>query len=135
MNGITMDGRLYRVRLIYPSLEETASLEDGVNAGKMLSGRRERDLDGTYYGHTLSVERDPRFPIDYDDFFDDITAPVPSHSITMPHGQGTITYDAMVYNVSRIYQGTIAGQKIWKGITVSFEPIRPQRRPREDSNA
>ena len=66
MAGITMDGKTYRVRVVYPSVEESARLVEGPNAGDMLSGRRERDLVGTYYDHTLSVEPAPRYPQDYD---------------------------------------------------------------------
>lgn len=129
MAGITMDGKTYRVRVIFPSVEETARLEDGLNAGEMLSGRRERDLVGTYYDHTLSVEPDPRYPQDYDQFFDDISAPVPSHIITMPHGQGTVTYAAMVYSARHVANGVIAGVRRWKGLQVSFQGIRPSRTP------
>ena len=129
MAGITMDGKTYRVRVIFPSVEETARLEDGLNAGEMLSGRRERDLVGTYYDHTLSVEPDPRYPQDYDQFFDDISAPVPSHTITMPHGQGTVTYEAMVYSARHVANGVIAGVRRWRGLQVTFQGIRPARTP------
>ena len=129
MAGIQMDGRTYRVRVIFPSVKEGAKLVEGVNAGDMLSGRRERDLVGTYYSHTLSVEPDPRYPQDYDQFFDAISAPVPSHSITMPHGQGTVTYAAMVSSVEHTAKGTMAGIRRWGGMTVSFESIGPVRLP------
>lgn len=133
MAGIIMDGKTYRVRIIYPSVEENARLVEGPNAGDMLSGRRERDLVGTYYDHTLSVEPDPSHPQDYDQFYQDITAPVPSHSITMPHGQGTVTYDAMVSSARHVANGVIAGVRRWKGLQVSFEGIRPARLPGEDT--
>lgn len=133
MAGITMDGKAYRVRIVYPSVEETATLKDGLNAGDMLSGRRERDLVGTYYDHALAVEPDPRYPQDYDQFFEDITAPVPSHLITMPHGQGTVTYEAMVYSASHVANGVIAGVRRWKGLKVSFQGIRPARLPEEET--
>lgn len=129
MAGITMDGKTYRVRIVYPSVEETATLKDGPNAGEMLSGRRERDLVGTYYDHSLAVEPDPRYPQDYDQFFEDITAPVPSHLITMPHGQGAVTYEAMVYSARHVANGVIAGIRRWKGLQVSFQGIRPARVP------
>lgn len=131
MAGIQMDGKTYRVRVIFPSVEETARLVEGPNAGDMLSGRRERDLVGTYYDHTLSVEPDPRYPQDYDQFFDDISAPVPSHSIAMPHGQSTVTYEAMVSSVSHTCNGVLAGVRRWKGLQVTFEGIRPARLPGE----
>lgn len=131
MAGITMDGRTYRVLVIFPSVGETADLVEGPNAGEMLSGRRERDLVGTYYSHTLSVQPDPRYPQDYDQFFDDITAPVPSHTITMPHGQSTVTYDAMVSSARHVANGVLAGVRRWRGLEVSFQGIRPARRPEE----
>lgn len=131
MAGITMDGRTYRVLVIFPSVEESADLVEGPNAGDMLSGRRERDLVGTYYSHTLSVQPDPRYPQDYDQFFDAITAPVPSHTITMPHGQSTVTYDAMVSSARHVASGVLAGVRRWRGLEVSFQGIRPARRPGE----
>ncbi len=133
MAGITMDGRTYRVLVIFPSVEESADLVEGPNAGKMLSGRRERDLEGTYYSHKLSVQPDPRYPQDYDQFFDDITAPVPSHTITMPHGQGTVTYDAMVSSARHVANGVLAGVRRWRGLEVSFQGIRPARRPGKET--
>lgn len=131
MAGIQMDGKTYRVRIVYPSVEETARLEEGVNAGTMLSGRDERDLMGTYYDHELSVEPDPRYPQDYDRFFDDLTAPVPSHVITMPHGQSSVTYEAKVSSARHTAAGVLAGVRRWKGLQVSFQGIRPARLPEE----
>lgn len=131
MAGIQMDGKIYHVRIIARSVEETARLEEGINAGKMLSGREERDLDGTYYDHTLSVEPDPRYYQDYDQFFDDVSAPVPSHVITMPHNQSTVTYEAKVSSVSRVDNGVLAGVRRWRGLQVSFQGIRPARLPGE----
>lgn len=129
MAGIQMDGKTYRVRIVYPSVEEEARLEEGPNAGDMLSGRHERDLFGTYYEHSLSVEPDPRYPLDYDQFFEDISAPVPSHIITMPHGQGTVTYEAMVSAARHGAHGVIAGVRRWKGLSITFSSIKPVRLP------
>lgn len=129
MAGIQMDGKTYRVRVVRDSMEESAQLSEGPNAGEMISGLRERDLVGTYYGHSMAVEPDPRYPQDYDQLFEDLAAPVPSHSVTMPHGQGTVTYQAMVSSVSRRPSGVLAGVRRWKGLTVAFESIRPVRVP------
>lgn len=131
MTGILMDEKRYRVRGKYDTLTESAELVEGINEGKMLSGRHERDLEGTFYSHSLDVDPDPRFPEDYDQLFDDLSAPVPSHIITMPHGQGTITYEAEVSMVQRRSRGVLAGVRRWSGITVSFSSIRPVRTPGE----
>ena len=44
---IVMDGKAYRVRVVYPSLSREFELLEGPNASTMLSGRNERDLLGT----------------------------------------------------------------------------------------
>lgn len=125
MSGIQMDGRVYRVRARFESLEESAWLDEGINAGDMLSGDHERDLMGTYLSHALDVEPDPRYPADYDAFYSAIITPVPSHAIVMPHGQGTITYDAMVSEAGHSSRGVLAGVRRWSGLRVAFSSIRP----------
>lgn len=134
MAGIMMDGRTYKVRVRYDEpVEEVATLVEGENAGDMLSYRHERDLAGTFFGHTMSVEPDPRYPEEYDAFFDALSAPVDAHTVTMPHGQGTVTYEAMVSSVRRVSRGIVGGVRRWSGMSVSFSSIRPVRLPEETS--
>lgn len=132
MTNIQMDGKIYRVRVVYNSLEESAALEEGINEGSMLSGRHERDLVGTFYGHSMDVERDPSHPQDYDALFDAMAAPVSSHTVVMPHGQGSVTYEAEVSAVRRKSAGVIGGVRRWMGMTVSFKSIRPVLVPEEE---
>ena len=129
MIGIQMDGRVYRVLARFDSLDENAVLREGRNAGDMLSGDHERDLDGTYLSHALDIDPDPRYPGDYDAFYDAIISPVPSHSIVMPHGQGTVTYDAMVSEAGHRSRGALGGVRRWSGLRVEFSSIRPVIRP------
>lgn len=131
LQKIHMDGVDYRVGIVYGSMEEAAELVDGPNAGVMLSGFEDRDLTGTYYGHSMSVEPDPRYPQDYDALYDALAAPVNSHSVTMPHGQSTVTYDAKVSSVRRRSGSVMGGVRRWHGIEVSFRSIRPVRAPGE----
>lgn len=126
---LSMDGTTYRVRIVYDTLVRSFELLEGVNAGEMLSGRHERDLLGTGYTYQMQVEPDPRYPTDYDAFFEAISAPVDSHTIIMPYGQSTITYEAMVESGQDTYQGTVAGQTKWRGLTVQYRYIEPQRVP------
>lgn len=128
---ITMDGVTYQVRAKYNSLEQHFRLADGPNAGTMMSGLRERDLLGTYYDYALSVEPDPGKPEDYNAFFQAVSAPVPFHTITLPDGDGSLTFKAMVYSGSHRYQGRIAGQAKWSGLNLYFESLMPERTPEE----
>jgi len=126
---IVMDGTTYNLRVQYETIGRSFRLEDGENAGKMISGLYERDLVGTYYDYSMSVEPEPGSEADYDAFYEAISAPVSSHSITMPYGQGTMTFDAMVYEGTDLYRGMVAGQRKWAGLQVTFSAKGPQRTP------
>ena len=126
---IVMDGVTYRLRVRYETMGRSFRIEDGDNAGKMLSGLYKRDLQGTYYDYVMEVEPDPAAPQDYDSFFDAISAPVPNHSITLPYGQTTITYDAMVTEGEDLYRGNLARRNRWGGLQVQFTAQKPQKEP------
>ena len=126
---IVMDGVTYRLRVRYETMGRRFRIEDGDNAGNMLSGLYKRDLLGTCYDYAMEVEPDPAAPQDYDSFFEAISAPVPNHSITLPYGQTTITYDAMVTEGSDLYRGRLAGRERWGGLQVRFTAQKPQKEP------
>ena len=127
MDGVKLDGTLYHVRKKYNTLEQSFSLIEGPNAGTMLSGDKTRDLLGTEYSYQFAVERDPAYPADYDAFFLAISAPVDSHEVEMPHGQGTLTFQAMVRSGRHVQGPTIGGRRYWTGLVVEYEPVGPQR--------
>ena len=129
--SLVMDGVTYRLQVPYDTIRRSSRIADGQNAGDMLSGLYRRDLIGTYYDYELQVEMDPRYPQDYNAFFEAITAPVESHTITMPYGAGTITYQAMVTAANDTYRGTLNRVNRWAGLTVSFTAQEPQRTPDE----
>lgn len=129
MMTIVMDGVTYRLRVRYETLGRNFHLDDGENSDYMLSGLYKRDLLGTYYDYAMEVEPDPQYPRDYDSFFEAITAPVDSHSLTLPYGQSTITFDAMVTSGSDLYRGQVAGFNRWGGLQVQFTAQKPQREP------
>ena len=127
MDGILMDGVKYRVRIVYDSLKRSFNLISGPNAGNMLTGRRERDLLGTGYSYQLKVEPDPRYPADYDAFYQAISAPVDSHTVVLPYGQGTLQFEAAVESGEDVYHGHSGGINRWRELTVTYEFIEPQR--------
>ena len=126
---ILMDGVTYRVRVVYNTLVRAFELIEGPNAGEMLSGRHERDLIGTKYTYEMGVEPDPRYQSDYDAFFEALSNAVVSHTITVPNGQGTLTFAAMIESGSDTYRGKLGGQRRWGGLTVTFKAISVQKEP------
>jgi hypothetical protein len=127
--SVVMDGITYQVRVKIDSLGRSFRIPDGENAGDLLSGRYSRDIIGTYYDYTMEVEPDPRHPQDYDSFFEAISAPVDSHSITVPYGQSTLTYDAMVTEGEDRAGAKFGGVQRWHGLSINFTAIKPKRLP------
>lgn len=124
-----MDGVTYRVRTVYLSRRRAFTLIEGDNAGDSLADRRIRDLRGTGYSCSMQVEPDPAYPEDYDAFYMAISAPVDFHTVTMPFGQSTLTYEAAVESGTDTDKGILAGKRRYTGLTVNFRYMEPQRRP------
>ena len=129
MFGAILDGVTYNLRVTYETLRRSFRIADGDNAGNMLSGYYQRDVIGTYYDYEMTVEADPNDPATYDNFYEAITAPVDSHEITLPYGQGTITFHAMVTEGEDYYRGTVGRKKRWGSLRVLFTAIEVKREP------
>lgn len=127
MENITMDGVRYRVRIVFGSLGRSFAIVEGPNGGTAITARKIRDIIGTEYTYEMQVEPDPRYPEDYDAFYDAISAPVESHWIEMPQGAGTARFEAAVLSGSDTYNGTLRGRNRWKRLRVQFQPAAPQR--------
>ena len=125
--GINLDGKDYRVHVIFPSIVNSFEIREGPNSGAAQSGREIRDIIGTAYLYELQAEPDFEHPEDFDALFDALSAPVASHRVVLPFGQESIEFDAAVSSGKRTYHGYSAGYHRWKGLSISFRPIAPQR--------
>ncbi len=123
---IKLDGTEYDVRVVYDTLLRSFAIREGANAGTALSGRRIFDLIGTDYAFSMQVEPNPANPTDYDSFFDAISAPVETHTVELPYGQSTISFECYIQAGGDAYHG-ILGAKRWRGLSVTFTPVEPQR--------
>lgn len=124
---LTVDGRTYKVRVVFPTMDNEFEIVEGNNAGRAQNGREIRDIIGTAYSYTMEVEPNPLFPEDYDALFDVLSAPVESHRVSLPYGQGELEFDAAISGGKRTWHGCTAGFQRWKGMEVAFRPISPQR--------
>ena len=111
------------------SLERTGAVLDGSNAGRTMDGAMKRDIIGTYYNFNLELTSDYSDLEQYDALYGVITAPVDSHTITMPYGQGTITFEAYVANVTDNLLHRRGRFSKWNNMKVNFIAMEPQRRP------
>lgn len=125
--GITMDERTYDVWITYDSMDLSFDFIEGVNADMNLLGGEILDTLGTKYSYEMRVVPNPNNLSDYDDFFYAISSPERIHSITLPFGQSTITFDAKINAGNHRFKGIQGQQKLWTGLRVSITPIDPQR--------
>lgn len=126
--GITIDGRDYNIRLKYETLRRAFEIAEGPNSGIAIDGKLIRDIIGTRYDYQIEIEPDPADPSDYDDFYELISSPVESHEVSFPFGQETITFQAIIESGEDTYFGVIGCQRRWKGLSIVFRTLSPQRR-------
>ena len=122
---VTLDNVQYKVRVKIRSLNRSFRIEESERSGAVKSGDYFRDIIGTYYDYEMEVEPDPSAPEDYDAFYEMISAPVESHSVVVPYGQGTMTYDAMVSTGDDTKRDKINGVTRWTGLKVKFSAKKP----------
>ena len=91
------------------------------------TGREIPDILGTNYIYTLGVEPNKNNFAAYDAFYQVITAPAEYHTVTLPYGQTTITFQAMILSGSDRLKRKIGQSNRWGGMKLQFKPIEPQR--------
>lgn len=126
-NPLTIDSTTFP-HIHFTSIKRNFEVLDGENAGRLMSGEMERDIIGTYYNYSVEVDADEADPSEYDTFYQTISAPQASHSITVPYGQTTLTFNAYVTQGADelLYMG---GSNRWGGMSFNFIAMEPQRRP------
>lgn len=125
MAVFTLDGRNYCVGV--KSIHRSAAIKEGKNSGTAMSGAMVRDLIGTFYSYSIELDMRLLSPSDYDEFYETITAPVESHVLVVPYGQGTMRYEAYVTGAEDVCR-LPANVRIWGGLKVTFYAREPQRR-------
>lgn len=124
-----VDSVAYPVVVEPGGLHRKAAVLDGDNAGRAKSGKMIRDVIGTYYNYTLKLDTRGLAVDKYDALYEVLTAPVDYHTIEMPYGQGSITFQAYVSNVEDRLLDKSTGKTFWGEMTVTFTALAPKRVP------
>lgn len=125
---LTVDGVEYP-NIHLTSIKRSFSVLDGENAGRVMTGKMERDIIGTYYNYSTEVDADGASREEYDRFYEMISAPVDSHIIVVPFAQGTMTFEAYVSNGDDNLLTAYDGENEWSGLSFNFIAMEPQRTP------
>lgn len=128
MSLFTVDGVSYP-GIGVERLRRMARVTDGENAGYMLAGNYERDLVGTYYHYKLTLSADAPGSAEYDQMYEILTAPVPSHQIVMPYGTGTLSFEAYIDAADDALEPMEGEENWWGGLEITFRAKKPQRLP------
>ena len=129
---VTIDGTSFDVGVEY--IKRQARIEDGPNAGNSKRGDWIRDVYGTFYDYILAFDTSSGLSReDYDTMYGILTAPVESHTLVVPYGQSTLSFEAGITgaedNVILMDNGTV-----WGNLSITFRAKSPQRLATEASN-
>lgn len=123
-----IDGKTYDIGVT--SLKRSASILDGSGAGRVKSGVMIRDIIGTYYNYSMSIDTSNISPKDYDELYELITAPVDYHTVTFPYGQKTLTFKAYISGAEDNLKKTeVYPENEWTDLEIKFVATGPQRIP------
>ena len=127
-NPITIDGVTYPgIRVM--SIKRSFSVLDGPAAGRVMTGKMERDIIGTYYNYSMEFDAMDASPAEYDNFYQVVSAPQDSHTIVVPYAQTTLSYLAYISNGEDELELMGDFQNRWGGLSINFIAMAPQRYP------
>ena len=130
-NGVfEIDGMTFR--LWVKELKRSFKVTDTDNSGRLKDYSMYRDIAGTFYNYTLTLDPDRSNRADYDSFYEIVSAPKASHHMVFPYGQETLEFEAYVTSGddSLKMQETDNGHiNKWSGLSLNFIAMKPKRRP------
>lgn len=128
MAGLTINGTNYDVNIVYSSMNRSFTQVSGSNAGTMLDKSEYPDVIGTAISYTFRVEPNPNNRAAYDSLYEVLSNPVNSVTVSgLPYGQSTITFVGRVISATDVYDGELASQKRWKGLSVTIKSLAPYK--------
>lgn len=111
------------------SLTRSFKVVDGPNTGRLMNFDMVRDVGGTFYNYTLTINTSMTTQSEYDSFYEEISAPKAYHMLEIPYAQKTITFKAYVTSGDDNLIEMLNGKNVWDNLSINFVAISPQRRP------
>ena len=130
MNYVKIDGTVWDVDVGISEYEETFSILDGENAGRVKAGARMiRDIYGTFLGHKVTFFRRGNTVAEFDALRDYLKQPRDSSQLEAADGQTAISYEAYYTSGSRKLQKVENGVNYWDQLQINFIPMEAQITP------
>ena len=130
MNYVKIDGNVWDVDVGISEYEETFSVLDGENAGRVKANARMiRDIYGTFLGHKVTFFRRGDKVSEFDALWDYLKQPRESVQLEAADGQTTLSYEAYYTSGSRKLQKVENGVNYWDQLQINFIPMEAQITP------
>ena len=121
---ITIDNNTYNVGIIKVTRKASQKIE---SLGVTLDLRKHYDIKGTYYDYDVEVATQHMNVADYDSLYEILTTPQESHTVTLPYGQSTLTFEARISVASDVLVKSYTTFKKWGTLRITFEALTPQK--------
>lgn len=125
MRLFSIDGKYYD-GLFVTGLKRNFTVQDSEKAGRTTAGKMVRDIIGTYYNYTINFDLSHLSENDYNEFYDLISSPTEYHTLVVPYGSGTLTYEAYISTGEDELQYN-GDTPTWRNLSVTFTAMEPQR--------
>lgn len=127
-----LDGKKYDADVVFlpeNGIERKFNILDGENAGRLQEkGEMYRDIIGTFFTYVIKIDTNRLNPQEYDELFETISDPsVDSHSLTVPYGQTTLTFDAYITSGGDKLKHQLNGVNYWEGLSLEFVSMKAIR--------
>ena len=124
VNPFLLDGVAYNV--IVSKLTRKFSIQDTSKTGRTQSGNMYRDVIGTFYNYSMTVEQRGDDAASLDAFWEAISQPVDSHVCVFPYGQKTLTQRMYITSGEQDIVSRTPERTDWGILNVSFIAMSPK---------
>lgn len=121
---ITIDNNNFDVGVIKITRKASQRIE---NLGVTMDLRKHYDVKGTYYDYEVEFATKNMNVVDYDNLYEALTTPQESHTVIIPYGQTTLTFECRVSVASDSLIRSYNNFKKWGTLKVTFEALTPQK--------
>lgn len=108
---ITIDNNTYNVGIVKITRKASQKME---NLGVTMDLRKHYDIKGTYYDYEVELATNNLNLTDYDNLYEALTTPQEYHTVTLPYGQSTLTFEARVSVASDTLLKSFIAFKKWR---------------------
>ena len=124
MQAFLMDGIAYNVRV--SKLTRKFSVQDTDRTGRTQDGEMYRDIVGTFYNYSMTVEQMGDDTESFDNFWEVISQPVESHVCVFPYNQTIMTQRMYITSGEQSILSRKPTLTQWGEMEISFIAMSPK---------